>query len=346
MPEQRSPRALGALALVMVGLSLLGGCGGRAAQTTATTATTATSASGGEASRDDETFPLDPMQAVPGTGVSMRAPRGSEPTPFGSGFVHRARRVQILVAAAHGGPEIIAAFRRGIELEAESVETEEVQIAGRTTTLHIDRQENGDIVLERVWVLLVDGERAFVIAGAYDSERSERVRGLVRASVLTADWDTAQELDPEVAVGFRLTAPEGLVLDRSTTGSVTYGREGQIMPPVMGAPTLFLVAIPAAIPLAQRDEACEPILAQAGPVPDDHVRTRGRIETETVEGCEVTGFQENEAEDGTTIALATYAAVVYLGDDTFMIAGVVAEPERETWLARFAEAARSVTSAR
>ena len=331
------------LASLSVSTTILG-CGARPAGT----AGAAGSSGGetGEATEAAEELPLDPARVVPGTGVTLRAPRGSEPTPFGAGFVHRARRVQMLVAAARGGAEVMAAFRRGIASEAEDLETEEVTVAGRSATLHVDRQESGELELERVWVLVEEGERAFVVAGAYDSSRSERVRDLVRASVLSAEWAAEEALDPEAAVGFRLTAPDGLVLDRSTTGSVTYGREGQMVPPVVGAPTLFLIAVPAVVPLAQRDEACAPILAQAGPIPDDHVRTRGRVETDAVEGCEVTGWQENEGPDGETVPLATYAALIYLADETFIVAGVVAEADREAWLPRFAEAARTVAAAR
>jgi hypothetical protein len=304
------------------------------------------SASAGDESDAQQSLPLDPPRNVAGTGVTLRAPRGSEPTPFGAGFVHRGRRIQMLVAAAHGGPEVIRAFRRGIQADAEEVSTEEVEVAGRRTTLHIDRQASGQLELERVWALVEEGERAFVVAGAYDATRSERVRDLVRASVQSARWSPTEPLDPEAAVGFRLAAPEGLVLDRSTTGSVTYGREGQMVPPVIGSPTLFLIGIPVQVPAAQRDEACEPILAQVGPVPDDRVRTRERIASDRVEGCEVTGWQENETDEGETMRLTTYAALVYLGDDTFLVAGVAREDEAATWLPRFAQAARSVSSAR
>lgn len=332
-------------AIATLGLTYaLAACGGQARPTVAS----ARASSGGETreAREDEALPLDPARVVPGTGVTLRAPRGSEPTPFGAGFVHRARRIQMLVAAAHGGADVIEAFRRGIETDAEEVSTEVVEVAGRSATLHVDRQASGALELERVWVLVREGERAFVVAGAYDATRSERVRDLVRASVMSAEWSPTEPLDPELAVGFRLSAPEGLVLDRSTTGSVTYGREGQMVPPVIGSPMLFLIAVPVQVPEAQRDEACEPILAQVGPVPDEQVRSRERIETDQIEGCEVTGWQENENDEGETMRLATYAALLYLGEDTFLVAGVAREDEAETWLPRFAQAARSVSPAR
>jgi hypothetical protein len=294
-----------------------------------------------------EALPLDPPHVVAGTGVTLRAPRGSEPTPFGAGFVHRARRIQMLVAAAQGGESVLEAFRRGIDNESEVIATEEVEVSGRSVTLHIDQQETGrDMLIERVWILVTEGDRAFVVAGAYDAARAGRVRDLVRASVLSAEWDPSAPLDPEAAVGFRIqTPPTGLVLDRTTTSSVTYGVEGHMSPPELGSPTLFLIALPAAVPLAQRDEACEPILFQAGPISDDHVRTRGRIETDAVEGCEVTGWQQNDGPDGEPVPLATYAAIVYLADETFLVAGVTAEAELDAWLPRFAEAARTVAPA-
>jgi hypothetical protein len=281
-----------------------------------------------------------------GTGVSIRPPRGSEPNPHGAGFVHRARRIQIIVAAARGSAEVIAAFHAGVEVDAESLSTEEVEIAGRPTTLHIDHQESGEMLVERVWAIVETGDRAMVVGGMYDAERSERLQGLVRASVLSAQWDPMLPLDPETALGFRLTAPVGLVLERSTTGSVTYGREGEMVPPRLGSPTVFLMALPGTIPMSQRDDACEQILVQAGPIPDEHVRTRGRFETEAFEGCELTGWQENEQADGTTGRLATYAALIFMADDMFMVAGVVADEDKETWLPRFAEAARTVSTVR
>lgn len=335
--------------LLGAGLALftLTACGARGGAAT-TGGTAPTQSAGDEVEGARESLPLDPLRAVAGTGVSLRAPRGSEPTPFGAGFVHRARRIQMLVAAAQGGEAVLEAFRRGIDNDAEVISSEEVEVAGRTVTLHVDQQETGqDMLIERVWILVTEGDRAFVVAGAYDASRAERVRDLVRASVLSAEWDATAPLDPEAAVGFRIQAPPtGLVLDRSTTSSVTYGLEGHMSPPELGSPTLFLIAIPAAVPLAQRDDACEPILFQAGPIADDHVRTRGRIETEDVEGCEVTGWQENDGPDGEAVQLATYAAIVYLADETFLVAGVAAEGDRETWMPRFAEAARTVGAAR
>lgn len=335
-------------AVIALSASAAAGCGGaRGGGASSAGATSGQERSATTGASPDDTLPLDPPVAVPGTGVTLRAPRGSEPVPFGAGFVHRARRIQMLIAAARGDADVMAGFERGIASDAEPLSTEEVQVAGRAVTLHVDRQETGqDLLLERVWVLVREGDRAFVVAGAYDASRSERVRDLVRASVLSAEWDGAATLDPEAAVGFQLRAPEGLSLDRSTTSSITYGVEGRMVPPQLGAPTLFLIAVPAQVPLAQRDDACEPILFQAGPVPDDHVRTRGRIETDEVEGCEVTGWQENDGPDGEAVRLATYAAIVYLADETLLVAGVVAEGERDAWMARFAEAARTVSRAR
>lgn len=317
--------------------SLSAGCGGARSER-ATTADTAS-----EATDDDApSLPLDPPALVPGTGVTLSAPRGSEPMPIGSGFVHRRRRLQILVNAAHGDAEVLQAFEESLAADAEERSREDVRVAGRAASLHVDRQELQEgVELERVWTIVREGERAILIAGAYEASRSERLLPLVRASVLSAEWDPEATLDPELAVGYGLTPPEPLALIRATTNAVSYGLDARGGP--LGAPSLFLIPIPVAVPFAQRDEACTAILAQAGPIPDERVQTRGRIEGDDVEGCEVTGLQDGE---GDAPRLATYAAIVYVGDAVVLVAGAIAEADAEGWTARFSQAALTAHRAR
>ena len=130
-------------ASVFVLLAAVAGCGGARASGDGSAASTP-SAREDRDSRDPGGSPLDPRRLVAGTGVSLRAPRGSEPTPFGAGFVHRARRIQMLVAAAQGSEQVLDAFRRGVDNEADVVATESVRISAREAILHIDRQETGE----------------------------------------------------------------------------------------------------------------------------------------------------------------------------------------------------------
>jgi hypothetical protein len=343
---------------------LLGGCG----STPAAGTTTASSASGDDASETGhrhrrrrrssssgsetassdsesgaEEFPLDDRTDVPGTGVSMRAPRGSDPAPVGAGFIHQRRRVQILVAVARGSEEMLDGFIGSLSAGAEEVESEDLTIGGHPAHLVIDTQENGEVELERVWILVRDGDHAMAIVGAYTSDRSERLRGLVRASVLSTEWDANATIEPERAVGFRLTAPDGLVAEPQVVNTLTYAAPGATMSPASGRPAMLLVPLPIQVPAAQRAEYCEQILLQAGPVGEDTVVSRAEIESDGVEGCEVFGTQEiPEPLEGGPSELATYAAIIFLDEASFMVAGFVDAAERDTWTPRFSAAARTV----
>lgn len=333
------------------------GCGGPSASAGAGSA--GSSSAGGEsrtgrddADRDHETadgedaareeFPLEARARVPGTGVSLRAPRGSDPMPTGSGFVHARRRIQIIVAEVSGPDEILDAFRRTLTTEGmPEVDNERISISGHDGTLGIDRTETGDVEIERVWVVVREGDRAMAVVGAYLAERSERYRGLVRAAVTSAEWDPSVPIDAEQAMGFAMEV-EGLVLDRSATSPVTYVPEGASIPPSPSEPRLFLLALPVAIPPADRDDVCEQLLLQAGPVDEDHVATRGEIETDDLGGCEVTGLVRpgEEADDDTEVS--AYSAVVYHDDGIFLVAGLGGSTDGRRWMTRFAEAARSL----
>ena len=362
---KRSLILLTALALATVGLSA---CGGSSAPTTPTDSARARAERSagdeddeGERRDDDEEedeedeggdeFPLDTAQALPGTGVSMRPPRGSEAMELGSGFLHQRRRIQIIVAVTEGDDELLTRFREGLAANAEEVDTEEVAIGGHTAQLTIDRQDQDGLEIERAWVFVRQGQRALAIMGAYQAERAERVRGLVRASVLSASWDPSALLDPESALGYRVAPIEGLSIDRSTSQALTYTMPGHIADPGSGEPALYVLPLPVDIPMAQRDELCQPILAQVGPVPEDRATSHGEIETDTLEGCELIGTQTppegaTDASGGTPRTLATYAALVYHADATLLVAGVVDASQSDPWIERFRAAARTVASVR
>jgi hypothetical protein len=295
-----------------------------------------------DASGDE--LPLDPPTVVPGTGVTVSPPRGSRPLPVGAGFVHARRRIQLVVAVAQGDEGVLHGVEASLGADADVIAEEDVQIGTRTAHLVVDSQMAGEIELERQWILVRDGDRAMAIVGAYLADRSERLRPLVRAALMSAEWDTTQALDPERAVGFRLASPpEGLEAEHQVVSTLTYAMPGTAPTPASGNPALLVVPIPMQIPAVQRASACEQILLQAGPVEEDSVTSRATIATDDAEGCEVFGTQELEAPvAGGPTEIATYAAIVFVGDASFMVAGFVDAHQRETWAPRFSAAARTV----
>lgn len=351
------------LSLLMVSLVLLG-CGGSAPASSGTSESSATSgddsgdsghhrrrrrrraSSGSEttSAEADGELPLDERTSVPGTGVSIRAPRGSEPSPVGAGFLHTRRRIQMIVAVARGSDESLEGFIGSLTAGAEEIESEDVTVGGHTAHLVIDTQDNGQVELERVWILVREGDRAMAVVGAYTSDRSDRVRALVRASVLSTEWDAAATIEPEVAVGFRLTPPTGLAAEPQVVNTLTYAQPGSSgVSPASGRPSMLLVPLPIQVPAEQRQDFCERILLQTGLVDEDSVVSRATIEGESVSGCEVTGTQTLEdPPEGGPSEIATFAALVFRGDAAFMVAGFVDARERATWSPRFSAAARTV----
>lgn len=368
------------VAQVVLALTVLSACGGGGASSSSTSGTTTASAddgtsstSGGESSSgtrrrrrrshastsgsegsETETestsessgdeLPLDEATLVEGTGVTVRPPRGSQPLPVGAGFVHVRRRIQMVVAVAQGDADVRRAVADSLGADADELSHEDVTIDGRTTRLVVDSQMMGDTELERMWILMNDGDRAMAIVAAYLADRSERLRPLVRASLLSTHWDTTVALEPERAVGFRLaTPPEGLVVEPQVVSTLTYAPPGMAPTPASGHPALLVVPVPMQLPADQREAACERILLQVGPVSEDTVTARSTIDEDDTTGCEVMGAQELDAPvEGGPSEIATYAALVFVGDAPFMVAGFVDAAQRTTWLPRFSAGARTV----
>ncbi len=59
----------------------------------------------------------------------------------------------------------------------------------------------------------------------------------------------------------------------------------------------------------------------------------------------VQALRRKKARRDARASVATYAAIVFLDEGPFMVAGFVAAPERDRWAPQFASAARTVTRA-
>jgi hypothetical protein len=286
---------------------------------------------------------LDPRASLPGTGVSMRAPGGSERTAISAGFIDPRGRFQIFVAVASGDDALLDDFARGLGTEALAHElgAEAVTIDGRATRLVLDTEEQG---YEREWIFLRDGDHALAVVGAYDSTPDQHLRELVRESLLSIRWDARATIEPERAAGFGLTPPAQLTAEPRVVAGLTYLEPGLPMSPGSGRPAIFLFPIPVDVPPSERAEYCEPLLLMAGPIGEQAVVSHAAFSTEALSGCEVFGHEEIlEPIQGGPTALATYAAIVFLEDGAFMVAGFVDANERETWAPLFTVAARTVT---
>lgn len=289
---------------------------------------------------DEEELPLDPAALVEGTGVRLRAPRGSQRSAIGSTFIHTRRRIQIVIAAAEGDLSVHQHFRQGLLADAEEIESEEIELDGAPATVTVDRMTQNETELERVWAIAREGTRSVAVMGVYQAERSERLRPLVRASVLSLRFDREATIDPEEALGWRIDPIEGLELVRTASTTVSYSVDGSPPEGDGGRPMLYLVPVPIEVPEAQRSSLCPQILEQIVHLPEDAAVDRQAIDAGEVQGCDVAG---QAGESGST---ATYAALVFRGPAAFMIGGSVAVADREAWIARFRGAARTLRAVR
>ncbi len=279
-------------------------------------------------------FPLGQRVIVPGTGVSIEPPRGSERSAVGSTLIHRRRRIQIVIAAAEGDLSVHQQFRQGLLGDAEEIESEEIEVGGLPATLIVDRMDQGQVQLERVWLLVRNGTRSAAAMGVYAADRSETMREYLRASVRTMAVDPSVPIDPEVALGWRVEPGTGLTLVRAASTNVSYSSNGQ-PPPGVGEPMLLLMPVPIDVPASERAGLCPQILGQLVQSASTDARH------ETIEAGEVTGCDMSAT---TTEAprLDTYAALVFRGDSAFMVVASATTAPRSPWPARFRAAARTL----
>jgi len=282
---------------------------------------------------------LGEATAVPGTGVTLRPPLGSEPMPFGGGFVSRRSRVQLSVVVAQGGEELLEAMRTGGSGEAPEPDAEdEVTLAGVDARIGRDRVQTQAGVLERMWLMAHDGSRALGVIAMYEAERAEAYRGGIREALESVEWDREATIDAAAALGIQLGPIEGMELSRRSTANVVYLPPGSPFPPEPNTPVLTVSPLPMAVPPDQVARACPQIAARLVPAPSADVELEGVIDDGSLPGCERLALMDTESGD----RVATYAGLVFHEGAPLLVTASVAADDVETWQPRFASAARSV----
>lgn len=276
---------------------------------------------------------------VTGTGVTLRPPAGSQPMPFGAGFLALRQRVQISVVVAEGGPEVLEAIRTGGDPNAPApTHEEEVSIDGQDGRLGRDRLRTQSASLERLWLLVHDGRRGMGVVATYEAQRARAYRPAMEEALRGVRWDHTAELDPSAALGIDVGPIPGLEASQRSTANLVFIAPGAEFPPIPGQVVLTVSPLPVRIPEDRISSLCGQLAARFVPVPTDAIEHEGAIEDGSMPGCERLGTAE--LEEGPRIA--TYAALLFHEGTPVLVTASVAADELGTWRDRFTAAARTV----
>lgn len=306
-----------------------------------------------EDDRDDAGFvdsalmnsqPVPPLELgepteVPGTGVTLRPPEGSQPMPFGGGFLAPRQRVQLSVVVAEGGEDVLEAIRTGGAQDAPEPDTvEEVTIAGQNGRIGRDRVRSPAGVLERTWLLVHDGTRGLGVVATYEADRASQYRGPLRESLAGVRWERDATLDAEAALGIHVGPVEGLEPSHRSTANLVLLPPNAPFPPEAGHAVVSVSPLPMQVPADRIAEICPSLASRLLPVAADELQHEGAVEDGALPGCERLGTaQTREGQE-----VVTYAALLFHEGMPILLTASVDSAELSTWRPRFASAARSI----
>jgi hypothetical protein len=275
---------------------------------------------------------------LPGTGVTLRPPEGSTPMPFGSGFISMRHRVQISVVVVVGPESLLDAVRSGGQAQApEPAHVENVTAGGQSGRLGRDRVATPNGELERIWLLVHDGQRGLAVVGTYEASRAAQLRDGLRESFLAVAWNRQAALDASLALGIEVGPVEGLTPSRTTTANIVLLGRGATFPPTPGQPVVTISSLPMQLASDRSDRVCAQLVARLLPVPTTDIEHEGTIENGPLPGCERLATAENDEH-----RLAAYAALLFHEGTPLLVTGSVDARQLARWRPRFANAARAV----
>ncbi|MGF1464583.1 MAG: hypothetical protein ACFCGT_00485 [Sandaracinaceae bacterium] len=298
---------------------------------------------GGEQEEGSDPTPLslgEPVD-VPGTGVTIRPPRGASPMPFLAGFYDESRQIQISVMVEQGPEDILEAMRSAGQQGAPTPEqVERVTIDGVSGRVGYDRLHTDRGDFERVWLLIHDGDKALGIIATYGQESAEAVRDGLLEALRGARWNRETPIDAAQAIGLSVGPVEGLQPSHASTSRLILLPAGASYPPE--SPTDVVVAVaplfPLRVPADQVAEACTQLMDQLVNLPPLDVEHEGAVEDGSLPGCERLARIDTPEGD----EVAAYGALVFFDGTPILVTGRASADEIGTWQGRFFAAARSV----
>ncbi len=326
------------LLLVPVLLAACGGPPGSAAHDTTPAAGATTTVPSVDVEHE-----LGSRQSVPGTGISLRPPSGSQQPPVGTGFVDPQRRIQLAVELVEGSADLRQSFEHSL-LDGVHVDGHDaVTVHGLHGTLGRGHRQAGSVDVAMRWLLVEHGQRKIAIIGAWPRHDDEYAP-LIEASLKSTQWDPSASIDPEAAIGVHIGPVEGLELDKSGTGNLAMKPAGQTAPPQPGDPSLVVMPLPLMVPEARRASVCSQLLQRATPVHDldtDHIAP---VEGGTMAACDATGTAHTPAPNARDFA--TYSAIAMGDTGTFLVIGLAPSDASDAWITRFRAGVRSIRTTR
>ncbi len=234
------------------------------------------------------------------------------------------------------GPEELLDSARGGQGEPQG-EEQTVSVSGHSGRMGRETVPTQAGELERIYLLVHDGQRGLAVIATYEASHARRVRSAVHDSLASVSWDASAELDAAQALGIEMGEVEGFTPSSSTTANLMLLGQGVTFPPEPGQPVLTISPLPMQLPPGQAAQVCEQLVARVLPVPTSAIESEGPIDDGALPGCERLATAEGDGH-----RLATYAAIVFARNTPILVTGVVDSDEIESYRARFASAARAV----
>lgn len=146
-------------------------------------------------------------ERVPGTCVSMLPPADFQPTERYPGFDHAASQSSIMVSVLEAPVEKMKQAMdkqnlatRGMRLISSTQEQANDQ---EVLVLHVQQDAGGSTFIK--WILIAGDQENTVMIVASTPKSQEAMAQPLRASLLTATWDFAMQLDPFEGLPYRVT---------------------------------------------------------------------------------------------------------------------------------------------
>ncbi len=282
------------------------------------------------------------LVAFPAAGLQLQQPVGFTRAENFHGFGMPEKKASVMVMRIPGPYEKLSAGftpeqlkPRGMELQAK----EAIQVEGQKGLLLKIAQSAGGMRFLKWMAVFGDAKETFMITAAFPEGEAKALSARLKATVLSARRSKAGLADPGADRKFALVGSKKLILTPGLGKELMYTKDG-VIPSKHPDDPLF-IASPALsqVTIADPNDFARKRLHATAQTEVTHLRSHQPVQIAGCSGFESVATAKNTA-TGNPVLL--YQVMLFREGSYFLMQGLAAEKEAETYLPEFKGMARSL----
>lgn len=280
--------------------------------------------------------------SIAGTRISLTPPAGFTPSAQFPGYELESHDSSIMVTEIPGPfAEVSAGFSKPEELAKRGMsllDKQKVKLSGQNALLmKVEQKAYGTNFLK--WLLVFGDEKeTAMITATFQKQHEAELSEKMKASVLTATWDTKKEVSPTEGLSFTIEERGELKLSKRFSNMLIFTKHGIFPSKTADDPLLVVGQSISKTAIPDNEQYAKARVIQITQVKDVEIEKLSKITLDDLDGYEIVAKGKDNKSGQ---AMLVYQVMLFEEQHYFLMQGLVSDKNRQSNLDVFRDMTRT-----